>query len=230
METTGRQGSIAVLAGQRVLHEASLDPKQRTAATLAPLIEETLSWCQRIRHSPDFLAVADGPGSFTGLRIGVTTAKTLGYALNLPVLGVDSLAAIAAAAFDDSPTCDHLMVAIDAYRGQVFAGQFSRSILLPAVENVPATWTPHPDSVTVTSQQDWIDRLRQRPSGTDLAGDAKPMGDWADQRLHRRCDAVGVGLVGIRAAIQGKFVDPLELNPRYLKLSAAEEKAANSAN
>jgi tRNA threonylcarbamoyl adenosine modification protein YeaZ len=227
IETTGRLGSIAVLSGQQVVREANLDPDRRTAATLAPVIEETLNWCRNNQSFPDFLAVADGPGSFTGLRIGVTTAKTLGYALSLPVVAVDSLAAIAAATFDAVPASDSLMVGIDAYRGQVFSGEFRRSNLLPPIQEIPESWTPHPDSVGVISQQHWIDSLDQRSSDTGIAGDAKPMGSLADQRFSRRCDAIGVGLLGLRAAIQGLFVDPMQLIPRYLKLSAAEEKAAD---
>ena len=227
IETTGRLGSIAVLAGQRVVYQANLDPKRRTAATLAPVIEETLEWCRNNHCFPSFLAVADGPGSFTGLRIGVTTAKTLGYALDLPVVAVDSLAAIAAATFDAEPECESLLIGMDAYRGQVFAGEFGRSTLLPPITEIPSTWTPHPASVQVTGQPQWDEMLVRRSAETAIAGDAKPMGDQSDQRLSRRCDAIGVGHLGLRAAITDQFVDPLQLIPRYLKLSAAEEKAGD---
>lgn len=210
-----------------MVREVNLDPERRTAATLAPVIEETLKWCRNNQSFPDFLTIADGPGSFTGLRIGVTTAKTLGYALGLPVVAVDSLAAIAAATFDTVTTCDSLLVGIDAYRGQVFSGEFRRCTLLPPTQDIPKSWTPHPDTVSVISQRQWIESLDQRSADTAVAGDAKPMGSLADQRLQRRCDAIGVGLLGIRAAIQEQLVDPMQLIPRYLKLSAAEEKAVD---
>ena len=228
IETTGRLGSIAVLTGQSVVHEANLDPTRRTAATLAPAIEETLNWCRNNHCFPHFLAVADGPGSFTGLRIGVTTAKTLGYALNLPVVTVDSLAAIAAAAFDTASGYESLRIGIDAYRGQVFAGEFSQSDLLPPVTEIPQSWTPHPACVSVIAQSEWDQILARRSAEIGIAGDAKPMGKLSDQRLSRRCDAIGVGQMGLRAAATGRFVDPIQLIPRYLKLSAAEEKAANA--
>ena len=227
IETTGRLGSIAVLAGQSVVRQVNLDPKRRTAATLAPVIEETLEWCRNNRCFPSFVTVADGPGSFTGLRIGVTTAKTLGYALNLPVVAVDSLAAIAAATFDTAPECESLLIGMDAYRGQVFAGEFSQSTLLPPIAEIPASWTPHPASVSVIGQPQWDERLARRSAETAIAGDAKPMGKLSDQRLTRHCDAIGVGHLGLRAAITGRFVDPVQLIPRYLKLSAAEEKAGD---
>ena len=144
IETTGRRGSVAVLSGQRVLRHANLPATPRTASTLAPELDQTLRWCREHDHRPQFVSVADGPGSFTGLRIGVTTAKTLCYALNLPLVPVDSLAAIAAAAMHEHPRIESLCVAINAYRGQVFTGTFARSEILPSFDSLPAGWSPIP--------------------------------------------------------------------------------------
>lgn len=226
IETTGRSGSIAVLSGDRVLRHQNLNVNQRTAATLAPAIAATFLWARESRQFPDLIAIADGPGSFTGLRIGVTTAKTLGYSLGLPIVAVDSVAAIAAAAFDDCATYDSLLVGLNAYRQQVFAGEFHRSDLLPNLEKIPQTWTAHPDTVDVLEDHSWQQRLDNRCGTTGVTGDIQPLARFADLRIDRQCDAIGVGLLGIRAALRGEFVDALKLVPRYLKLSAAEEKAA----
>jgi tRNA threonylcarbamoyladenosine biosynthesis protein TsaB len=226
IETTGRLGSIALLSGQRVLRHTNLDPEKRTAATLAPAIEATLDWCRSNDSPPQYLTVADGPGSFTGLRIGVTTAKILGYSLKLPIVGVDSVAAIAAAAFASSQAAHAVLVGVDAYRQQIFAGQFERSELLPPIDEIPQSWTPHPESVELVEDRDWQAMLEQRAGETDVAGDPKPLGRFVEAELHRTSDAIGVGLLGLRAAIRGEFIDPMKLVPRYLKLSAAEEKAA----
>jgi tRNA threonylcarbamoyl adenosine modification protein YeaZ len=229
IETTGRLGSIAVLFGSQVLRQANLDPSSRTAATLAPAIDETLRWCRERDQQPEFISVADGPGSFTGLRIGVTTAKTLSYALDLPLIAVDSLAAIAAAAFQNNPSVESLLVAIDAYRGQVFTGSFQRIELLPPLDSIPDDWTAHPSSVRIVSAPQWVQVLRNRPPNIDVAGDSKPLDDRENARIRRECDAVGVGLLAIRAAIKGTLTDPISLVPRYLKPSAAEEKSAEKA-
>jgi tRNA threonylcarbamoyl adenosine modification protein YeaZ len=227
IETTGRQGSVAVLAGERVLQKVNLASSPRTAATLAPQIQATLQWCRQRDAVPNLISIAAGPGSFTGLRIGVTTAKTLAYALALPLVAVDSVAAIAAAAFADWPRAgDSLWAAIDAYRGQVFAGQFTRAELVPPIVEMDPSWTALPGSVAVYEEPRWRDLLHGRPPATRLTGDAKPLDDLFDSALPRDCDAVGVGLLGYRAAVLGQFVDPLQLVPRYLKLSAAEEKLA----
>ena len=218
-----------MLSGQRVLRQTNLDPETRTAATLAPAIAKTLAWCRENDSDPHFVGVADAPGSFTGLRIGITTAKVLGYALRLPVVGVDSVASIAAAAFASSTDCQAILVGVDAYRQQTFAGRFERSELLPSINKVPETWSPHPNSVSLLENAGWQQILEGRSDTTDVAGDTKPLGEFADFQIDRQCDAVGVGLLGIRAAIRNEFIDPMSLIPRYLKLSAAEEKAASQA-
>ncbi len=215
-----------MLSGEQVLRQENLDAGKRTAATLAPVIQATLKWCRGNELFPHFVTIADGPGSFTGLRIGITTAKTLGYSLALPVIGVDSVAAIAAAAFRDSPTINSLLVGIDAYRQQVFAGEFKRSDLLPTIDAIPAAWSAHPETVGVLDDSRWRERLEQRLEGTGVTGEVKPLREFAELSVDRECDAIGVGLLGIRAAVRGEFVDPMVLVPRYLKLSAAEEKAA----
>lgn len=226
IETTGRIGSIAVLLGHRVLRQTRLDPERRTAASLAPAIEQTLRWCDQAGHTIEFISVADGPGSFTGLRIAVTTAKSLSYALGLPLISVDSLAAIAAVSFDANPQIESLLVTLDAYRGQVFAGTFDRQNLLPPIDAVPSDWTAHGAWSRVLSREDWNALLVDLPPETRLVGDVAPTAPSAHQRIGRGCDAVGVGLLALRAAAGGAFIDPLSLVPHYLRLSAAEEKAA----
>ncbi len=224
IETTGRTGSIAVLRGQEVLEHWNLDPDRRTASTLAPHVDRAIDQCRQQGSPISMVSIADGPGSFTGLRIGVTTAKTLSYALGLPLVAVDSLAAIAAEGFRADPSIDSICVAIDAYRGQVFSGTFARSSLLPKFDQIPAGWTAHPSRAEVLSGEQWQEQLQRLPAGVGLAGDQKPFASRSDQRIIRPCDAVGVGLLAIRAFQLGQQTEPLALVPRYLKVSAAEEK------
>ncbi len=224
IETTGRTGSIAILRGERVLEQTNLNPNQRTASTLAPQVDQMLDHCREQGLPISMVSIADGPGSFTGLRIGVTTAKTLSYALRLPLVAVDSLAAIAAAGFHTHRHVESICVAVDAYRGQIYSGTFYRSELLPPLDQTPIDWTAHPASVEVLSGEQWEQRLSQLPPEIGLAGDKKPFLSRAEERIGRPCDAVGVGLLAIRAFQAGKQTEPLALVPRYLKVSAAEEK------
>ena len=96
LETTDLTGTVAALEGCQLLVERELNPGQRSAQSLAPALAEL--W-QEVGWKPtqiELIAVALGPGSFTGLRVGVTTAKMLAYVAQAQVLGIDTLEAIAA--------------------------------------------------------------------------------------------------------------------------------------
>jgi len=216
---------VAVLRGQSIIRKVNLNPNQRSASTLTPALQDTLNWCRERGHSPSFVSVADGPGSFTGLRIGVTTAKTLCYALELPLVPVDSLAAIAAAALHANPACQAVWTVLNAYRGQVFLGMFERRDLLPDVSSLNADWTAHPKTIQVLQQHEFEKLLEQKPPQIGLAGDETPLNARSPEALNRHCDAIGVGLLATRAAALQQFTDPMQLVPRYMKPSAAEEKA-----
>ena len=95
IETVGMTGSVAVLSGDEVLVERRLDTERRSAQTLAPAIQDLLAEVGWRPADLELVAVAQGPGSFTGLRIGITTAKGLAYVLGCRLLGVNTLRAIA---------------------------------------------------------------------------------------------------------------------------------------
>ncbi len=242
IETTGRGGSLTLFRGVELLDWVVLESDQRAAAAIGPHLDRMLSRCrQETEKGLGQVTVADGPGSFTGLRVAVTTAKTLAYALKIELAGVDSLAAIAAATFHDHAAVDRVVVALDAYRGQVFWGQFdrstlfdqstlvTRSALVPPTrlveENTVSNWSRYPDCVVVESMKSFAAKLNGQLAGIAIAGDTKPFGDRAGELLPRSCDAIGVAALGRIAASRGDFTDPMALLPRYFKVSAAEEKA-----
>ncbi|MDG2221289.1 MAG: tRNA (adenosine(37)-N6)-threonylcarbamoyltransferase complex dimerization subunit type 1 TsaB [Rubripirellula sp.] len=226
IETTGRQGSIALFRGLEPIQVNNLSSTSRTAATLAPEVDQTLNWCREANAMPEFLSVADGPGSFTGLRIGVTTAKSLSYGLGLPLIAVDSLASIAAAAISEFPTVETISVSLDAYRNQVYTGLFEKKTLLPDIDSIPQDWSTHPPDVQVMQKEVWESELAKLPADVGFAGDVQTLGQRAEEAVARRCDAIGTGLLGFLGARMGQWVNPLQLAPRYLKPSSAEEKAA----
>ena len=95
IETTDIRGSVACAQGETILLRHELNPEQRSAQSLVPAIDALL---KEVGWSPshlDEIAVAVGPGSFTGLRVGVTTAKILAWSVNARLYGIDTLAAIA---------------------------------------------------------------------------------------------------------------------------------------
>lgn len=247
IETTGRVGSIAVLSGGVVVFERQVgkptDKKTRTASEIGPVLQSALACCHEQSEPLAFISVAEGPGSFTGLRIGVTAAKMLSYALKVPLVAVNSLAAIAATVFDQQEKrivaeitpATTLLIGCDAYRGQVFCGTFKKSSLLPtletsALESVDPSWSPLCEQVEILESEAWTRQLAEFGNDVDgVAGDEKPFRGHPLRPIERvQTDAVGVGVLGIRAAAWGKWTDPFALVPRYLKPSAAEEKVATS--
>src|SRR5262245_58515613 len=96
LESSGPAGSIALLEGERVLGEQTLELGCRHGQALLPEIRRLLARCNRTARDCRLVAVSIGPGSFTGLRVGVTCAKTMAFATGCQVAAVDTLLAIAA--------------------------------------------------------------------------------------------------------------------------------------
>ena len=107
----------------RLVGQIVLGGDQRTAQALAPAIAAIAAAADWSPRSVDLVAVAVGPGSFTGLRIGVTTAKTFAYAVGAEVIGVNTLVALAAQA---PPSAAPLWTILDAQRQELFAAKFVR--------------------------------------------------------------------------------------------------------
>ncbi|MEE2685171.1 MAG: tRNA (adenosine(37)-N6)-threonylcarbamoyltransferase complex dimerization subunit type 1 TsaB [Planctomycetota bacterium] len=129
IETSRRQGSVAACLGDRLLREQQLDPLQRTARSLAPAIKRLLSDVGWSIMDVALVAVTQGPGSFTGLRIGVTTAKTLGYATGAGVMGLNTLEVMAAQLLlgtSSSHPADPHDVILNAHRNQLFTARYRR--------------------------------------------------------------------------------------------------------
>ena len=123
LETSARVGSVALFEDDRLVAYETFAHGLQNAARLLPLIDEL---CKTHGLGPKdigLVAVSIGPGSFTGLRIGVTLAKTLCYATGAKLVAVPSLAVIAANAPADA---GYIMPVLDARRGQVFAAVYQR--------------------------------------------------------------------------------------------------------
>jgi tRNA threonylcarbamoyladenosine biosynthesis protein TsaB len=120
-DNSGRFGSVAFVDGDAAV-EAVYGPELRHAETLLPEVEKLLGSVSVAPGALDLLAIGIGPGSFTGLRVGLATIKGLALATGVPIVGVSSLAAIA-------HDCDGSLVAVvnDGQRGEVFASIFERA-------------------------------------------------------------------------------------------------------
>ena len=95
IETSSRHGGVAIIGEDRVLCEAVLSVEVTHSERLLPAVDRALDEARITLEGLGGIAVSIGPGSFTGLRIGLSTAKGLAYATGLPLVGVPTLEAMA---------------------------------------------------------------------------------------------------------------------------------------
>ena len=221
LETTELIGSVAALIDGKLLVELKLNPHQRSAQSLAPGVKKLLEDVRWRADEVDLVACTVGPGSFTGLRVGVTTAKALAYCTGADILGIDTLEAIAAGAPAD---VRELSVAVDAQRGQVAAGSFRRG---------QDGWFEPDGPWSLIDVQLWLDRLA---AGTVVSGPVlrKLISEVPDHVtvLDPRYwppSASSVARLAQRQYAAGHRHDVWTLVPRYSRRSAAEEKAEEKA-
>lgn len=158
----------------------------------------------------DAVAISEGPGSFTGLRIGMSTAKGLCYALQKPVVAVSTLQAIAEGVFRKNPESKRVVVCVDARQGDFYVGFFGNHAGMAEPEC----------EVTIRTLQDIAG---QNVSGavvvTDRWGEfQEAMGNKVECiELRAYCRGDSVARIGIRKIAGGKTSDLASLEPRYLK-------------
>ena len=212
VETSTLAGGVALLDGERLIGEYLLDVRVTHSERLMPAIDRLLRDAGWTTASLEGLAVAVGPGSFTGLRIGLSAVKGLAWALGLGVAAVPTLEALAAALpFAAHPVCPVL----HARKNEVYCSLYR--------------W----DGVTMRRQWDDLalapEELASRlTEPTILLGDGAASIAARHARLappHRRTpSAAAVGVLGLGQFRAGEVVSATELVPFYLRPSEAELK------
>ena len=278
LETSGRSGSIALakstesLVGLResigsdwslpgpclkILTERleilslDLDPTWGSAKTLAPAIQKLLAQDGLAPKDLHAIAVVQGPGSFTGLRVGIATAKVMAYALQIPILAIDTLEVIAQQVSDSRTEPDSrtvlgsqsldLFAVADAFRGQSFwakyrigAGECVETTRTRIDDN---TWLAQELSARDLSGQDpsgcicvagpslekLRDCYREIPSVQSQSGPEKSRLVW-EPKQYGEPRASTVAKLGWRAWLRDQTLEPFGLLPMYYRSSAAEEK------
>ncbi|AKT42304.1 tRNA (adenosine(37)-N6)-threonylcarbamoyltransferase complex dimerization subunit type 1 TsaB [Chondromyces crocatus] len=125
LSTSTPRGSAALLDGEHVLAAATYDDLQGHAERIFSAVEQALRDASASRADLEALACDIGPGSFTGVRVGVATIKGIALALGSPAVGISSLDAMAAAAFDTAAAPGDLVVPmIDAKKGELFLAAY----------------------------------------------------------------------------------------------------------
>jgi tRNA threonylcarbamoyladenosine biosynthesis protein TsaB len=216
LETSGKSGSVAVAEDAKTLHWRELAAEQRSAQSVAPAIQRLLDYVSWRPMDLELIALTVGPGSFTGLRVGVATAKVLGYATGAEVLGVNTLDVIAFQATTDRP---QLAVAMDAQRSQVVASTF--------VRNRNGDWQSS-GKAALLGNDAWLASL---DAETAVTG---PALEKLQPQLPRHVTVVDpaawtpraetVARLAFRRYHAGERNDIWSLTPLYIRKSAAEEK------
>ena len=124
-DTSTAAVTVALFDGERVLAESTTLGAMRHGELLAPAISSALSAAGAVRQDLSAIAVGVGPGPFTGLRVGLVTARTLAAVLDIPVYGVCTLDVLAAEAVDNSIS-EEFLVATDARRKEVYWASYTR--------------------------------------------------------------------------------------------------------
>ncbi len=222
IETSGTVGSVAMLTASsgsastaETIAERSTPEGQRTAQSLLPTIQQALGEVGWRPADLELICVTSGPGSFTSLRIGIVTAKTLAYATGAALVGVHTLAAIA---HPIAVPSGKLWTILDAQRQELFVAKFP--------SNVEFNSNPQTNIVPINR---FIDDLLPGdcvagPPLPKLRVQLPPGVSAADERLWRP-SAAATGQLGAQLFALGGGVSPLELVPHYFRRSAAEEKA-----
>lgn len=221
IETSSALGSVALAEGDELRAVAELATTARHCQNLMPTID---ALCRQTGWRPndlDQVFVSAGPGSFTGLRISITIAKTLATALGLHIVAVPTMRVIAARAESLHQPPDRLAVVLDAKRRQVYASLFQLrdrqyQTVLDACLMTPAELLERaPRPLTLTGE------------GLTWHADAFQGHtiDWLDHD-HRMPRAREVHRIGRRMAKRSEFTPPNDLIPIYIRIPEAEEKWA----
>ena len=229
IETTDTRGTIALSCDGAVLSQVELTTGQRSAQSLVPCIRDCLREVDWPVKSLDVVAVAVGPGSFTGLRVGLATARMLAYTIGAKLIGVNTLQAIAANACMDSQFVDGqtITTAVDAQRGEVSSQIFR---LTPS-RCFSQELFPEPiDERRLLSFDAWWG-LAENDALLLFSGPILPRIVARKPEYVRLVDeslwqpnASGVAKIAWERQHADESDDLLTLQPYYSRLSAAEEK------
>lgn len=231
LESSGLVASVAVVDGAldgkdaQTIAEYTVNYKKTHSQTLLPMLDEVVKMTELSLESIDAIAVAAGPGSFTGLRIGSATAKGLGLALDKPLIPVPTLEGLA---YNLCGTDGIVCPIMDARRGQVYTGiyRFEDGIHLTVLE----------DQMAVCIEE-LGEKLKEYGEQVTFLGDGVPVFKEAlEERIMKGCRisfapanmnrqrAASVGALALLYYQQGKTETAAEHKPDYLRMSQAERE------
>lgn len=236
IDSSGLTATVAVVEETQTVAEYTINYKKTHSQTLLPMIDEVVKMTELDLGTINAIAVAGGPGSFTGLRIGSATAKGLGLALNKPLIHVPTVDGLAYNVFG----CEDIICPImGARRNQVYTGIYTfskkagekegRNLVEPVFQVIKMQMA--------VSIEELAERLNRYRRPVVFLGDGVPVYEnvlaekltvpysFAPAYMNRQRAAV-VGTLAIQYYKSGKFETAEEHRPDYLRVSQAERERA----
>lgn len=224
LDSSGIVASVAVAEDDTLLAEYTVNYKKTHSQTLLPMLDEIVKMTELDMNSVDVIAVAAGPGSFTGLRIGSATAKGLGLALKKPLIHVPTVDALAYNLYDTRGLICPIM---DARRNQVYTGIYRFEEHKLSV--VKSQWAG--------AVAELLEILNDMGEQVTFLGDGVPVfRDVIEETLKvpfsfapahvNKQRAAAVAALGLEYFKEGKTETAMEHCPDYLRVSQAERERA----
>lgn len=222
VDSSGLVATVALVEDDNLIAEYTIHYKKTHSQTLLPMLDEIVRMTETDLHTIDAIAVAKGPGSFTGLRIGSATVKGLGFVLEKPIIGVPTIEGLAMNLYGTDALVCPLM---DARRNQVYTGiyRFEEGTLQVVKEQLPV------------AVDEIVAALNQIGKKVIFLGDGVPVykdlieknimvpHEYAPANMNKqRAASVGVRAMDYWKA--GAYTSADEFAPDYLRLSQAERE------
>ena len=224
LDGSGVSASVAILEDQKLVAEYTINYKLTHSHTLMPMINEICTMVNEDLSTIDAIGVTSGPGSFTGLRISAGTAKGMAFGLDIPIVGIPTLDAIA----HNIPYTDHLICPImDARRKHVYTAlyKWEDEKLKRLTDHMVI---PMDDMIKMIADQD--QQVIFMGDGIEVYEEAikEALGDKVyfappSLRLQR---ASTVAIMAMEKALKGEVESHMDFAPTYLRPSQAEREYA----
>ncbi|MCP4566740.1 MAG: tRNA (adenosine(37)-N6)-threonylcarbamoyltransferase complex dimerization subunit type 1 TsaB [FCB group bacterium] len=202
--------AVGLAEGQTILAEKTLDSSREHASRIIGVINDILNEASVTKDRIEGIAVAIGPGSFTGLRIGLAVAKGMAYSLKIPLVGISTFEVMARRLLNDY---SEFFLSAVVRRGEYYLSR------IKAAENIR-------ENIALISEADLLAKIGTVPAG--LIG-REPSGIWNDIPALIPVDKLSVSggelaVLGAEQIILGRFDDIAGLEPLYIAPSQAERK------
>jgi tRNA threonylcarbamoyladenosine biosynthesis protein TsaB len=223
IDTSEARGSVAVRRDGRLVSVQKHESSEDYSSWLLPAVERSLAAAGATLRQLDLLAVASGPGSFTGVRVGLTAVKAWAELFRTKVVGVSRLEVMARQVADAR---GFVASSFDAQRGQVFGGLYWREGKLG--------WNLIEEEMVIAPERfvDWVGKQVSGETVQWITLDPALFGDLPGWKARAASGegmilsvnglAAGVADLGEERARQGKLSDPLVLDANYVRRSDAE--------